>query len=416
MLRNRYQSILYIVGFVILIPVIGLGLGLLGWPLQVRWLLTIGVFVVLLALVGREVTGREEPAADGATTYRPGRWDGILIDSARNKVSLSKLQLALWTVVVLSAWATFALHRVIPLVQGKLVASSMAPADELARLLAGGAAVTPADNTRAAAMLERLTGENVAAGVPSDALDVRIPTEVLAALGISLAARLGAKTVETNRAARQGEKTDQILEAKRETLRAQMTAPARLAQERAMLESRSQALESALTEARRGTLEAASADPRAADAARAGLAAAQAQWVQAQANLAVVEAQLQTPQIEQKAVQAQVQLNKLETAQDQSLGELHRNASLFNARWSDMLRGDTKLNFEFPDLGKIQMFFFTAVVVIAYAVVLWSYMATAGMTQAIQFAPWMNLPGFSEGIAYALALSNGGYLATKTTA
>uniref|UniRef100_UPI0035B2FCAC hypothetical protein n=1 Tax=Promineifilum sp. TaxID=2664178 RepID=UPI0035B2FCAC len=235
MLRNRIQSALYILGFLILIPVIGLGLGLLGWPLHVRWLLMMGVFVGLLALVGREVTAREMDVTlpDGRTTrrYVPGRFDGILID-LRHKISLSRLQLVLWTVVVLSAWATFALHRAIPVVQGRLLASSVLPAEELATLLAGNNPPADADNARAAAMLEQLIGEPVAvpgseavataASSRYDALDIRIPTEVLAALGISLASLAGASAIKTNRATTTEGRSVEIVEAKREKLRGQV--------------------------------------------------------------------------------------------------------------------------------------------------------------------------------------------------
>ena len=96
----------------------------------VRWLLVMAVFVGLLVLIGRDVTGRQvESTRRGRTVIRmaPGRVDGVLID-LRNKVSLSRLQLVLWTVVVLSAWVTLALHRTIPIVQGRLVASAVPPA------------------------------------------------------------------------------------------------------------------------------------------------------------------------------------------------------------------------------------------------------------------------------------------------
>ena len=110
---RRYASMLYILAAVALTVVIGL-LGFI--PLALRWLLVLAVFVGLLVLIGRDVTGKMvESTRRGRTTTRfaPGRVDGVLID-LRNKVSLSRLQLVLWTVVVLSAWVTLALHRTIP--------------------------------------------------------------------------------------------------------------------------------------------------------------------------------------------------------------------------------------------------------------------------------------------------------------
>lgn len=450
MLRNRIQSALYILGFLILIPVIGLGLGLLGWPLHVRWLLMMGVFVGLLALVGREVTAREMDVTlpDGRTTrrYVPGRFDGILID-LRHKISLSRLQLVLWTVVVLSAWATFALHRAIPVVQGRLLASSVLPAEELATLLAGNNPPADADNARAAAMLEQLIGEPVAvpgseavataASSRYDALDIRIPTEVLAALGISLASLAGASAIKTNRATTTEGRSVEIVEAKREKLRGQVarveTMASRsqaLASQSQALESQSQALESqsqrleSRLENMGSPLEDAGADPQVAVAR----AATQAQWAetqtalaqsraaeaQAQAELAELRARLQAA--EGTAVKAAERAAHLEAAQDQAVGDLHANPSIQDARWSDMLRGDTIANFELPDLGKIQMFLFTAILVFTYAVLLWSTMTMPAMPQALQLSPWISLPGFSDSLALTLGLSNGGYLATKTTA
>lgn len=54
------------------------------------WLITVAMIVLLCACIGRAISAR---------------WDGVLIDS-RNRISLSRLQMVGWTLVVLSAVIT----------------------------------------------------------------------------------------------------------------------------------------------------------------------------------------------------------------------------------------------------------------------------------------------------------------------
>jgi hypothetical protein len=66
----------------------------------VLWGVAIVIMLIILGLAGHEINGR---------------WIGILIDS-RSKISLSRLQITLWTVMVLSAYLTMALPRVAAMV------------------------------------------------------------------------------------------------------------------------------------------------------------------------------------------------------------------------------------------------------------------------------------------------------------
>jgi hypothetical protein len=61
-----------------------------GLGRQFSWLLTAGIFILLLAYIGYAVKGR---------------WDGIFVDD-RNRISLSRFQLVLWTVLLVSALMT----------------------------------------------------------------------------------------------------------------------------------------------------------------------------------------------------------------------------------------------------------------------------------------------------------------------
>lgn len=404
---RRYWSTIYIALAVILILLFGL-LGVL--PLAVRWFLIIGVFVVFLALVGREVTGNEVDvqlrSGRTETRFNPGRFDGVLID-ARNKISLSRLQLILWTVVVLSAWVTLGLHRVVPLFQGRLLASDTQLVEQVAGLLAAGEEPDEADVQRAAAMIEQITGADVA--LPSaedssepappnlyDALDIGFPQEVLLALGISITSLAGAGLIKTNQAAR-------------EDGRAQEVASNRAEKARDRADDMTSTLESLQSD--QIALESMSAG---------GLESMDATDPQTAAQLAAVQVQLQNVENELKTVRmaatrAEKRAEELEAAQAEAVGDLHAHGSITEARWSDMMRGDTIANFQFADLGKIQMFFFTIILVFTYAALIWSLMSMPQASQVLQIAPSVKLPAFSDSLVLTLALSHGGYLATKTS-
>jgi len=401
---RQYWSALYLVVAIALIVVIGL-IGAL--PLPVRWVLVMAVFIVLLALIGRDITGRDSdvPLRRGrsGTRFVPGRLDGVLID-LRHKISLSRLQLVLWTVVVLSAWITLALHRTIPVLQGRLLASEAGLVDEVAGLLAGGRAVTPAETDRATAVLEQLMGGDMtpAAGEELPAyspLDINFPPEVLAALGISIASLAGASVIKTNQASNEDGRANEIVNQQME--RAGVAAATASNQAAALESAREATLESL-----RPSLEAMDGEePPPPDPAA----------VQAvQAQVAALETRLKAA--ETAAARAEERAAKMQEVQATAVGELHTRPSIADARWSDMLRGDTVANFQYADLGKVQMFFFTIVLVFAYAALIWSIMSMPMAEQILQLAPTLRLPAFSESLVLILGLSHGGYLVTKNAA
>jgi len=394
---RRSASMLYILAAVVLTVVFGL-LGFI--PLAVRWVLIMGVFVGLLVLIGREITGRQvEATRRGRSNFQPGRADGVLID-LRNKVSLSRLQLVLWTVLVLSAWVTLALHRVIPVLQGQLGSTADMTA-VVAGLLVDGEP-GEAEMTRAAAVLRQLTGQDPAASIdtapPYSALDIAIPTEVLAALGISVASLAGAGAIKSNRATNENGRSTQILENRADrALEAAATAGAQVS----ALETTRDTLESL-----GGGLEGLD-DPAAEERARL----AEARLAELEPRLRVAEAA--AARAETRAAE---QAMRMVEVQAEAVGEWHAYSSAADARWSDMVRGDTVANFGFADLSKIQMLLTTLIIILAYAALLWSIMSMPAADRLLQVVPSMTLPTFSDGAALALALSHGGYLAGKTTA
>ena len=398
---GRNRSTLYIIAAIVLVLVIGL----LGFvPLAWRWVSIMIVLGGLLAFAGREITGDEVEVRlrSGRTEKRfiPGRMDGVLIDS-RNKISLSRLQLILWTVIVLSAWGTFALHRIIPVLEGRLPGAGAVLVGEVAGLLGGGEADNEAATTRAMAVLEQIMGADSAAEagaaetvMPYSPLDVAIPQEVLLALGISIASLAGAGLIKTNQATN-------------DEGRALDVAATRTDNATQRAGDRESALESLQAEKR----EIDSPSGGGLESTEGGPPLTQEEMEVAQARLAQLEIELKAAKA--AADSATRRAAELKAAQTLAVGELHAYTTPAEARWSDMLRGDTVANFQYTDLGKVQMFFFTIILVFSYAALIWSIMSMPAAPQVLQLVPQMSLPQFSDSFVVTMALSHGGYLATK---
>jgi hypothetical protein len=65
--------------------------------------------------------------------------------------------------------------------------------------------------------------------------------------------------------------------------------------------------------------------------------------------------------------QANERLSQITNGAQAAQGELAANVSLIQARWTDMFQSEGANNFNKLDVGKIQLFFFTIIVVLAYA-------------------------------------------------
>lgn len=87
-------------------------------------------------------------------------------------------------------------------------------------------------------------------------------------------------------------------------------------------------------------------------------------------------------------------------------GLLARNVTMEAASWSDLLRGEEAGNAAHLDLGKVQLLFFTVVLVIAYAV------ALGEMLQDAQGAI-TSFPDLHPSMIALLGISHSGYLAHK---
>lgn len=89
-------------------------------------------------------------------------------------------------------------------------------------------------------------------------------------------------------------------------------------------------------------------------------------------------------------------------------GILYKNPAISDASFADMFEGNEVGNAAHVDLSKVQMFFFTVVIAVAYVFALWDVMSTDAIYGA-NFA----FPAVSDGMVALLGISNAGYLAAK---
>lgn len=85
------------------------------------------------------------------------------------------------------------------------------------------------------------------------------------------------------------------------------------------------------------------------------------------------------------------------------------------ARWLDMFRGDDVSNAAAPDLGKIQQFLLTLLVVGVYCAAVIEMFAAQRQSTALILAPQGGLPPLSEQFVWLLGISHASYLAYKAT-
>jgi hypothetical protein len=93
---------------------------------------------------------------------------------------------------------------------------------------------------------------------------------------------------------------------------------------------------------------------------------------------------------------------------DNASGTLYKNPSVSDASFTDIFEGNEVSNTAHVDLGKVQMFFFTVIVAIAYVAALWDVLSQGAIYDA-NFA----FPVLSDGMVALLGISNASYLANK---
>ncbi len=85
---------------------------------------------------------------------------------------------------------------------------------------------------------------------------------------------------------------------------------------------------------------------------------------------------------------------------------LHNRPNEADSRFSDLFRGEEVADCDHLDLGKVQMFLFTVVLVLGYGL-------AVGDMLTETTAPFTSLPAVDEGVVTLLAISHAGYLAKK---
>lgn len=90
------------------------------------------------------------------------------------------------------------------------------------------------------------------------------------------------------------------------------------------------------------------------------------------------------------------------------LGLLMTRTQLEEARFSDMFRGEEPVNDELVDVSKVQMFFFTVVVALAYLITLFRIMLAATTPAKI-----VAMPTLDPGLIFIIGISHVGYLGGK---
>jgi hypothetical protein len=89
-------------------------------------------------------------------------------------------------------------------------------------------------------------------------------------------------------------------------------------------------------------------------------------------------------------------------------GILYGNSSLAFARFTDMFQGDELANAQLVDVAKLQLFFFTVVVAIAYGTQLFQLIAYGDLD-----TPGVRLPVLQDGLLALMGVSHAGYLGAK---
>lgn len=122
----------------------------------------------------------------------------------------------------------------------------------------------------------------------------------------------------------------------------------------------------------------------------------------------IVQARKDQPSSEEERASALRQLARqaVDVSRVAICGKVITNAAPEAAHWSDLFRGSETHNAGLLDLGKLQMFFFTLILLLAYG----AGLATLFGSEA---GPITALPAIDSGMLALLGISHAGYLVSK---
>jgi len=227
-------------------------------------------------------------------------------------------------------------------------------------------------------------------------LNIVFPEELLIVMGISTASLAGASLIKSRRTETVGTtRTVQLLEEKIKNAMTQVTEKEQSFQdakdEMTQLETKLSSSESIVK-----------TDPQNAEAL------ATIDRIRKQ-DMPGVQEKYRNAEVELKT--ANEELSKFQKAKGAREGDIHTNDVIDQADWSDMFRGDLVSNFQVVDVAKVQMFFFTIVVIFAYGTLIWGLLGQ----HTLQTDPFVEFPNFSDSLVTLLAISHAGYLVVKQT-
>jgi hypothetical protein len=357
------KDLIIIAGFIVGVYLVGSG----TWAsITTRWYWMMVIMFVFIMFVGWTVNKR---------------LDGALIDW-RKKMSLSHLQVILWTILGMSAFLTIGLTRIsIAGAPIKIYKHLETMGHECITGLAEG----------------NVTWEALSKCPAPDPLQIIFPEELLLAMGISLASFTGSALVKSNQSNTtlhtkndEQELEQQIYKEKQARLSAMGEVEKLNEQIEAWKDKKEIADEEKKVE-----------ETQAAD-----------QNIN-YFNDKLKESLQKVDSADKKIATKEAELVKIREDVEKAKGMLHVNDSVKKAKWSDMFNKEKSGEQFDVDLSKIQMFFFTIAIIFTYAASLNILMQQPGLIEN----PFINvaLPTFSSSLVVLLGVSHGGYLVTKST-
>jgi hypothetical protein len=225
---------------------------------------------------------------------------------------------------------------------------------------------------------------------PYDALNIKFPEELLIALGISTTSLAGASIIKSSKADQTSTRVTQLLSDQRAVATSQYTEAQRV-----------------IGEAR----DEISNYQKAVSDFQDNTGDAQVQLtLERLEKESLPEAQKKLKNGENALERATATLAELDKATSGSDGDVQTNENIHQAEWADMFRGELLSNFRIVDIAKVQMFFFTIIIIFTYGTLIWGLLDSDNLRMAS-----IELPAFSASLNGLLGISHAGYLVVKQT-